>query len=369
MTIGVIDTDIDYENTEIAANIDTEHMRNEVDDTIGANANMKDEYAKGEYDDGKPIMGTHDTQVAAVASAITGDVYGCDGASYNAKIVPVKVTDSNGDIPRGVIADAYRYLIELDNPPDVINISIGAAYFSKGDALSQSGYKTMQDLVDRAWKKGVVTVAGSGNDGSNLAEGSMDSEWSEEKSKDIPVNGYTYPACLNHVVSIGALDAPGLLDSEGTYTPHLADFSNTNSDVDIAAYGVNIHVPNAYHNANHEVLDWFTTVRGTSFSAPQVASAIALVKAKNNDFTAQEAIEAVKKTASSVDEADSSNPRKGYGAGALDAAAAVKWKPGGSSGSGSSGSSGESGSSGSSGESGGALGGSIFDAYREAMAQ
>lgn len=289
VTIGVIDSGVDYENTEIAANIDIAHMRNEVDNVTGPSADMTDRYLK---DDGTSV--THGTHVIAVASAIAGDDYGCDGASYNATVIPVKDNGSDGKGSLQDVLDSYRYLIDLDDPPEVISMSFSFGYESKeqGDVAMEK----FQALVNLAWSKDIVTVASAGNDGD-------------------AANLYSYPACLEHVVSVGALDAPPWFADEDSYVPTLASFSNTNSDVDMAAYGVNIHTVNAYA----DFPDWYVSMNGTSFSAPQVAAAAALVKAQNPSWEASDVETRLISTARRI---------AGYGSiGALDAAAAVGWTP------------------------------------------
>lgn len=317
VAIGVIDTGVDWENTEIKDNIDAGRMKNASTGDVGTNADMRDRVKK----DGKIV--THGTHVISVASAITGDVTGCDGASYNAKVIPVKMTDSNDEINRKAILKGYKYLINLDDPPEVINLSFSSHYPSKKEALSDTYVIEFQKLVNQAWDKGIVTVASAGNDGYGFAKGDIDPNYDDD-GEEVIANGYNYPACLKHVVSVGALAKPTMFDDD-SYIPHLASFSNTTSSVDIAAYGVGIHVPNAYHDSSLDVADWFKDVNGTSFSAPQVASAAALVKAKNPNYSASKIVKALKKTASKVEEADASNPRSGYGTGVLDAAASVKW--------------------------------------------
>ncbi len=52
----------------------------------------------------------HGTKVAGVASAVAGDFTGIDGASYNAKVLPIRIKDDVGNIKWDYICSALRVL-------------------------------------------------------------------------------------------------------------------------------------------------------------------------------------------------------------------------------------------------------------------
>ena len=219
----------------------------------------------------------HGTHVAGTVAQSTNNNYGVAGIAYEAKIMPLKVLSGSGGGTISDIAEAIRFA--ADNKADIINMSLG------GGGESQ----VMKDAIDYAYNKGVVIIAAAGNEGNNSA---------------------SYPARYAHVIGVGATDAQG----------ERAEFSNYGAGVDISApgggNGSEIWQETIDPDTNTPII---SGLHGTSMAAPHVAGVAALIK--STGITAPDEIFAVLQQSVRKIEQD---PQNYYGAGQLDAAAAVK---------------------------------------------
>ena len=136
---------------------------------------------------------------------------------------------------------------------DVINLSLGAPGYSR----------TLAEAVERALGRGVVVVAASGNSGDRAEN---------------------YPAALPNVISVGGVQRR----SDGT--PGWWPYS-TFGKVDVAAPAAGVRVLVSQHAVRSDVgSDCGGDIRtvcssGTSFAAPQVAGAAALLLEQHRDDT------------------------------------------------------------------------------------
>jgi len=171
----------------------------------------------------------HGTAVASVIAAPANDV-GMIGIYPQAALYAYDADLSggitNGELVQGIAAAAER-------SPVVINLSLGS---TRSDPV-------LRDAVFSAVRRGALVVAASGNSG---AAG--------------PLN---YPANFAHVLTVAATDTGG----------GPAGFSSASAGVDVTAPGVaiTVAVPHLYDFGLYQSLD------GTSFSAPIVSGAAALV--------------------------------------------------------------------------------------------
>jgi thermitase len=83
----------------------------------------------------------------------------------------------------------------------------------------------------------------------------------------------SYPAAYAEVVSVAATD----------HNDQRASFSNANSDVEIAAPGVNVLSSYNTSDTTYKVLS------GTSMATPHVSGVAAIIRTKNPAFTAAQA--------------------------------------------------------------------------------
>jgi thermitase len=117
-------------------------------------------------------------------------------------------------------------------------------------SLGGGPFTTLQNAVRHAAAHDVLIVAAAGNDGNATLN---------------------YPAAYAEVVSVAATDARDVR----------ATFSNANSDVEIAAPGVNIL--STYMDGGYRALS------GTSMATPHVSGVAAIIRTRNPAFSAAQA--------------------------------------------------------------------------------
>ncbi|NJL00213.1 MAG: S8 family serine peptidase [Spirulinaceae cyanobacterium SM2_1_0] len=219
----------------------------------------------------------HGTHVAGTIAQSTDNSYGVAGIAYEAKIMPLKVLAADGGGTVSDIAEAIKFA--ADHDATVINLSLGGAGESK----------LLEEAVNYAYDRGVVVVAAAGNENRNSA---------------------SYPARYPHVISVAALDSTG----------KKADYSNFGAGVDIAAPGGGGEgriLQNTIDPETGEAI--FASFQGTSMAAPHVAGVAALLKASGVEEPEQVG-QILRESARTVTE----DPLNHYGAGQLDAGAAVE---------------------------------------------
>ncbi|WP_303699856.1 S8 family peptidase [Lentibacillus sp. CBA3610] len=178
----------------------------------------------------------HGTHVAGTAAAAAGDE-GIAGVAPKAKLLIVKVLDSNGSGDYQWIIDGINYATDWEGPNG-----------EKVRAISMSlgGPEDVQELyhaVKRAIDAGIPVVCAAGNEGDDRHE----------------TDEYAFPGAYNEVVQVGAIN----------FDREIAHFSNTNNEIDIVAPGVDIL--SAYTDQKYARLS------GTSMATPHVSGALALV--------------------------------------------------------------------------------------------
>ncbi|HEY9906119.1 MAG TPA: S8 family serine peptidase, partial [Thermosynechococcaceae cyanobacterium] len=224
----------------------------------------------------------HGTHVAGTVAQSTNNELGVAGIAYEASLMPLKVLSGGGGGTVADIAEAIRFA--ADNKAQVINMSLG------GGGESQ----LMQEAIDYAYSKGVLVIAAAGNSGQNAA---------------------AYPARYRHVVGVSALNSAGTK----------AKYSNFGAGVDLSAPGGEKNGDDSAGGILQNTIDpqtgnsVFESFQGTSMAAPHVAGVAALIRAAGVEEP--DRIEDVLKQSALVVKDDTLNH---YGAGKLDAAAAVR---------------------------------------------
>lgn len=221
IVVAVLDTGVDLDHPDLADNL--------VDgwNFVDNNNDVSD-------------LDNHGTMVSGIIAAMADNGEGLAGVAPEAKIMPLKILDSDGGNPRDV-ASAIRYA--ADNGAKIITMSFVGQYTRLSIAT--------ESAIDYAARKGCILVAAVGND--NIDE-------------------LVFPASYEQVIAVSAIDQ----------NDFKAEFSNYGSYVDFSAPGINIV-------SSGKDGDYFIA-NGTSFAAPFVAGVVALMLSDNPELTNEEVI-------------------------------------------------------------------------------
>lgn len=225
---------------------------------------------------GKSFVGTpwnvdtdgHGTFVAGEIAANPTNGYGMAGLAFNAQLLVAKVVEPDGSIPLRAEVAAIHWAV--DNGARVINLSLGAARDPLNSRLDS--YSPLeQAAVDYAVANGALVVAAVGNGPQSPA-----TPW--------PFAGY--PAALPHVIGVSAIRRDG----------SVPEYSNRDAVYnDLAAPGDDIFstIPRSLADptcsdgpfSDCSKTEEFRDAIGTSFAAPQVAAAAALLLGQNPNLS------------------------------------------------------------------------------------
>jgi thermitase len=208
----------------------------------------------------------HGTKVAGVVAALGNNSMGVAGVAFNARLMPIRVTDTSGYASISALANGLTYA--ADHGARVANMSFAV-----------QSYSTVIAAAQYFMNKGGVVMNSAGN------SGVLDS---------------TAPS--DALVSVSATGSTDVRASWSTYGPY----------VDVAAPGVGI---------------WTTTsgggygsVSGTSFSSPLTAGVAALMMSANPHLAPSQIVSMLKSSADDLGTAGFDNY---YGYGRVDASRAV----------------------------------------------
>ncbi len=243
----------------------------------------------------------HGAHVAGTVAASTNNSSGVAGASWGAKVVPVRVIGATGagtltDMVSGVLWAAGERIVGVPvnpNPAQVINISLG------GQGVCS---RSEQEAFDRVRAKGVTVVVAAGNDNDNA-------------------RSYA-PASCEGVITVGATGP------ENTRAP----YSNYGARVDVMAPGGDASrvleqngekVPaGVLSTIVQDSAYGYGSYQGTSMAAPHISGLAALLLAAEPDSSPDEILAKLKESAEPLSSADCAQP-DGCGAGLVNAAAAL----------------------------------------------
>jgi subtilisin family serine protease len=230
-TVAVIDTGINYNLAMLGGGIGPGKKVLGGFDFVDNDADPMDE-------DG------HGTAVAAAIAALPYrrgfDDY--QGIAPRANLVGLRVGSSDA-IPVSNIERALRWVIDNRRTFNIsiVNLSVGSGNFpdAETDSLSDE-FQRLRDL-------GIFVVAASGNE-NDASAGPIDED------------GVSSPAADPNVFAVGAVDAGDVIST----------WTQRGDELDLLAAGVDVVLP--------ERTGALSMINGTSFAAPQVAGAAALIK-------------------------------------------------------------------------------------------
>jgi subtilisin family serine protease len=227
----------------------------------------------------------HGTFVAGEIAADPFNSSGIAGLAFNAQLLIAKVVEPDGSVSlQGEVA-AIRWAV--DAGAKVINLSLGGVR-DPLDPQIDSYSSAERSAVDYAHSKGVVIVAAVGNG---------------PESPATPWRFADYPAALPHVIGVSALRENG----------SVPDYSNRDLlYVDLSAPGDAIFstIPrNLVDSTRPTCVDQpysdcgpleFRDAIGTSFAAPQVSAAAALLLGQDPSLTPDAVAWILERTATDV---------------------------------------------------------------------
>ena len=245
----------------------------------------------------------HGTFVASTIAEGTNNGVGLTGLAYGAKLMPVRVLDTEGEGEASTIAEGVRFAVR--HGAQVINLSLE---FSPG--ITASDIPELISALRYAHHRGVLVVAAAGNEGRTAI---------------------AYPARAPYVVSVGATTERGCL----------ASYSNDGTGLTLVAPGGGTDAnlpgdPNCHpEDSGRDIFQVTFTgtsprrfglpsgYEGTSMATPHVAAAAALVIASavlGPHPTPAQIVARLKATATKL---GGGGDERLYGAGLLNAAAAT----------------------------------------------
>ena len=253
LIVAILDTGIDYEHPDLAANMWVNTLEANgtpgidddgngfVDDIHGYSFNNGNDSADPMDDDTADAHGTH---VAGIAAAVGNNNQGVSGVSWRARLMAVKALHGpSGEGTSLDIAAGIRYAV--DNGAKVINLSLGFSGYSQ----------TLADAVQYADDQGVLVVSAAGNDGLDLGG-------REEM-----------PATLRipNNLSVAATTRYDDLAGYSNYGRFVIDVGAPGGDY-LTAAGAILSTDSVITGPG-----LYSTIAGTSMAAPQVSGLAALV--------------------------------------------------------------------------------------------
>ena len=265
LVIGITDGGFRLTHTELASQIKHNYadpVNGLDDDDDGYIDNFTGwDLANNDNDPGYDINTVHGTLVAGVAAARADNGQGIAGLGNKCRFLPLNIFPNT---PTGAFAGVEAVVYAADHGCQVINMSWGRA----------GGYSQFEQdaMTYAAVNRDAVLVAAAGNTNADLD---------------------FYPASYQHVISVSGVDNNDAKVGSATFSYR----------VDLTAPGVNVLTTYGYHLASSggPADNDYTAVGGTSFAAPLVAGAAALVRRQFPGYTADQVAARLRQTTDYID--------------------------------------------------------------------
>ena len=283
--VAVLDTGLQWDHPDLQGIV----AYNTAELGGGKESNGIDDDGNGRVDDwrGWDFVGddnnpaddnAHGTWVSGIIAATENNGVGVAGVSWSDKVLPVKIMNAAGTGDTSDLVAGIDYAVKRG--AKVINMSIAGFPYSQA----------VQDAINRAWASGAILVAAAGN---------------------YRTSERTFPADFANVVGVSGTQA----DDEFT------NWSNFGSWVEVSAPGAAITTTNCtYCNT------WgpYAAISGTSFSSPNVAGVVSLMRARFPSYTNRQIVDRLYAT---VDDLGYAGRDARYGFGRVNAYRAVGGSP------------------------------------------
>ncbi len=245
----------------------------------------------------------HGTFVAGTIAEETNNGVGLTGLAYGAKIMPVRVLDTEGEGEASTIAEGVRFAV--DHGAQVINLSLE---FSPG--VTASDIPELIEALRYAHRHDVLVVAAAGNEGHTAV---------------------AYPARAPDVVSVGATTEHGCLaaySNDGSGLTLVAPGGGPDADLpgdpncDPEKPGRDIYQV-TFTGSSVQRFGMPSGYEGTSMATPHVAATAALVIASGVLGPHPTPAQITARLRATARKLGGGGDERLYGAGLLDAAAAT----------------------------------------------
>jgi subtilisin family serine protease len=277
VVIAIVDTGVDYNHEDLAANIWRDAGGNPGKDFVDIDtaAYIADGFTLIPGEDYTQIDNDpsdyfgHGTHCAGIVGAVADNNKGVAGVCHNCKIMPVRAGFSifiSGYGEVGLLEEddtANAIIYAADNGAQVISMSFGGY-----------GSQVMKSAIDYAYSKGTTLVAAAGNSNSIVEQ---------------------YPAAYENVIAVAATASD---DSKAYY-------SSYGAWVDVAAPGGDKYKDNMILSTVPKIgtlkdPSGYRALQGTSMACPYVAGLAGLIRAHHPTFTNAEVRQVLRLTADDV---------------------------------------------------------------------
>ncbi len=273
VVVGVLDSGIDPDHPDLAANIDAEESVNCTD------AGRPDTSPTGWY----PTTIDHGTHVAGTIGAARNGV-GIVGVAPGVRMASVKVVNDAGFIypEYAVCGFVWAGLHHMD----VTNNSYYVdpfEFYCEDQPDQYAAKEAVRRAVEWSTERGVVHAAAAGNSAYDLSNKTVDNGSPDDSTpvrRTINSGCHDIPTELDGVVTVSSLQR----FPAGTLQSRLSSFSNRGlGSIDVAAPGSTILSTIVANNG-------YGTKSGTSMASPHVAGVLALMKSVHPTWTPAEMI-------------------------------------------------------------------------------
>lgn len=280
VVVGVLDSGIDPDHPDLAANIDVEDSVNCTD------AGRPDTSASGWY----PTTSDHGTHVAGTIGAARNGT-GIVGVAPGVKMASVKVVSDEGFIyPEFAVCGfvwAGQHGMDVTNNSYYVDPFL---FYCEDQADQYAAKEAVRRAVNWSTEQGVVHAAAAGNSSYDLANKTTDDTSPDDSTpilRTINSECDDIPTELDGVVTVSSLERFPTTGLEN----RLSGFSNRGLGViDVAAPGSRILSTIVTNNG-------YGLKSGTSMASPHVAGVLALMKSVHPDWSPAQMVEKLRSQA------------------------------------------------------------------------